>query len=163
MAFDEILPGARKCLKWKKNDEENSYECMYEERGELYVWAIDEKRNYKLFSPTPPPSYLLREHNDNEEEDDDGNGSWNMWAENEIHFRYFLKVFRFTSHLIDWQALELENYLWWSKKRARRRSWGVEKMARFFVLPHQHHRQCLEIDREGEGGRLLPMTVGKTY
>ena len=24
---------------------------MYEERGELYVWAIDEKRNYKLFSP----------------------------------------------------------------------------------------------------------------
>lgn len=39
MAFDEILPGARKCLKQKKEgkDEENSYECMYEERGELYV------------------------------------------------------------------------------------------------------------------------------
>ena len=25
--------------------------------------------------------------------------------ENEIHFRYFLKVLRFTSHLIDWQVL----------------------------------------------------------
>lgn len=25
--------------------------------------------------------------------------------ENEIHFRYFLKLLRFTSHLIDWQVL----------------------------------------------------------
>lgn len=65
------------------------------------------------------------------------NGSWNMWAENEIHFRYFLKLLRFTSHLIDWQVLELENYLRWGeniRKEARDDEFKVLNLFNYYKI-----------------------------